>query len=76
MNEYQRVLKELEGQPLPEIGVEFTHPASPWYKPIILSVLEYSDGMGTVHTKHSNTQMRKTEHWIRKIYYKSKQPKG
>lgn len=81
MNNYQKHL-ELTGllasEPMPDIGMDWKMPGQgPLREKVIyLRVLSYYDGFADVLTVHSGRINKKTEHYVRKTFYKSRQEFG
>ena len=77
MNKYLEEFEKYKDCPIPEVDEVFNHPTQargPFSQlPIQYSVTEYIDGnYGTVMTLHSGRKVKRTIHWIRKMYNKEK----
>lgn len=72
-NPYQEEFEKYKDCPLPEINEEWKLPTSPWYKPIMVKVTSYDGDYGEILTIHSNQKQKKTLHWLRKTFFKSKE---
>lgn len=74
MNQYEEMVAKLKNEPLPELGKEWRMPNS--NKQIFLKVIKYNGDKSEVLTVHSNWLQLRTEHWIKKMYWKSRQEFG